>query len=64
MCGFDDAVLTPAGLAALNAKPESLSSRESIGARIVRLVREGSMGFAKEAAKAAIGAGVGSIVGS
>lgn len=56
--GFGNVVLTAKGLETLNAKPESLGGKESFGERILRLMREGSTEFAKEAGKAAIAHGV------
>jgi hypothetical protein len=59
--GYPQAVLTASGLEVLKASPESLKAREAIGDRIVRLVKDGSLGLAKEAAKAAISTGIGMI---
>lgn len=56
--GARDAVLTAQGLLVLKASPESLTPTEAIGDKITRLVKAGSMGLAKEAAKAAISTGV------
>lgn len=60
--GLREAVLTPAGLVVLKASPESLKATETIGERIARFTREGSIELAREAAKAAISAGVGMVV--
>lgn len=61
--GYYNVVLTAAGLEILQATPESLKVGESLGDRITRFVREGSLGFAKEAAKAAISATAGRMIG-
>ncbi len=57
--GYDLAVLTARGLEVLKATPESVKVKISIGEKLVRLVKEGSIDMAKEAAKAAIAVGVG-----
>ncbi len=59
--GWTNVVLTAQGLEALSAVPESLASKESFGDRLVRFVREGAFGLAKEAAKAALAAAAGRI---
>lgn len=59
--GWSAVALSPAGLELLKACPESLKVKESIGERIVRFVREGSLELAREAAKAALAAGVGKL---
>lgn len=51
--GWTNVVLTEKGLAMLKALPNSLASKETFGDRLLRLVKEGSIGLAKEAAKAA-----------
>lgn len=56
--GADGAVLTAQGLLVLKASPESLNASEAIGDKISRNVKAGAIGAAKEAAKAAITAGV------
>jgi hypothetical protein len=57
--GYSDSVLTAAGLEVLKASPESLKAKETLGEKLVRFSREGSVGLAKEAAKAAITTGIG-----
>ncbi len=52
-------VLTARGLEVLKSVPESIQRKETIGERIVALIRSGSTDIAKEAAKAAISAGIG-----
>jgi hypothetical protein len=59
--GFSQAVLTASALEVLKASPDSLKVKEAVGERIVRFVKEGSLGLAKEAAKAAISHGIGMI---
>lgn len=51
--GWTDVVLTEKGLTMLKALPNSLASKETFGDRLLRLVKEGSISLAKEAAKAA-----------
>lgn len=63
--GATGAVLTASGLMVLKATPESLRpTAESIGEKLIRNVREGSLGAARETAKAAISAGVGLAMGA
>ena len=47
-------VLTARGLELLKATPQSVSLKETIGDKLVRLVGEGSMDLAKDAARAAV----------
>lgn len=54
--GWTDVVLTEKGLAMLNKVPNSVASKETFGDRLSRFVREGAMGLAKEATKAAFAA--------
>jgi len=56
---FAGCVLTARGLEVLKSVPESIQRKETIGERIVALIRSGSTDVAKEAAKAAISAGIG-----
>ncbi len=55
---FRDTLLTVQGLNVLKATPKSLQLKEMVGEKLVRLVREGSMELAKEAARAAVALGV------
>lgn len=57
--GYADAVLTAAGLEVLKASPESLKAKETLGEKLVRFTKDGSIGLAREAAKAAISTGIG-----
>ena len=59
--GARDAVLTSQGLMVLKASPDSLKPVEGIGDRIARLVHNGSIDAAKEAANAAIALGIGTL---
>lgn len=52
--GFCGAVLTAQGLLVLKAVPDSIQPLEAVGDRMTRLVKAGSIGAAKEAAKAAM----------
>lgn len=61
--GFQGAVLTAAGLQVLKKPAGAITGTESVGARIVRFVREGSLAMAREAVKAATGAGVEGLAG-
>ena len=56
--GHAGVTLTMAGLQVLNGVPDSVASKESRGAKLVRFIKEGSVGLACEAAKAIISAGV------
>jgi len=56
---FGGCVLTARGLEVLKSVPDSIQRKESIGEKIVCLIRSGSVDVAKEAAKAAISAGIG-----
>ena len=55
--GCSGCVLTSLGLHLLKATPESVKVKEAIGDKLVRLVREGSIDLAKDAAKAIIALG-------
>lgn len=55
---FQKCVLTTQGLEVLKATPESIQAKGSIGDKLVRFVREGSLELAKEAAKTAISVGL------
>lgn len=46
--GFSGCVLTAEGLRLLKATPESVRVKETIGAKLARLVREGSIDLAKD----------------
>lgn len=61
--GHRNAVLTASGLHLLKAVPASLQQRESLGERLVRFVREGSLSLARETAKAVLAEGVGKAIG-
>jgi len=56
--GYQYAVLTAAGLEVLKASPESLKVKETLGDKLVRFTKEGSISLAKEVAKTAISTGV------
>lgn len=56
--GWGGCVLTARGLEVLKSMPESLQRKESIGERLVRLVRAEAMDLAREVARAAISMGV------
>jgi hypothetical protein len=56
--GLNSAVLTPMGLSVLKATPTSIKPGETIGERLVRFAKDGSVALAKETAKSAIAAGV------
>ena len=52
--GYASCVLTARGLELLKATPRSVSLKETLGDRLVRLVRDGSMDLAKDAVRAAV----------
>lgn len=54
---FQGCVLSPRGLEVLKSVPESVKVKETIGDKLVRLLREGSIDLAKDAVRAAISAG-------
>lgn len=56
---FAGCVLTARGLEILKSTPDSLQRKESVGERIVQLIRNGSLDVARDAASAAISAGIG-----
>lgn len=56
--GYRNAVLSERGLELLKRGAGNLASKESWGDKLLRLVREGSIDLAREAAKALISAGV------
>ncbi len=49
--GFSCCTLSQAGLNLLNAVPEGVQGKETFGARLIRLTREGSATFIAEAVK-------------
>ena len=55
--GLNGAVLTAMGLDVLKAKPESLRGADSMGDRLVRLVREGAFDLARDLVKSALASG-------
>lgn len=57
--GFARCVLTAEGLRLLNAMPESVRTKETAGDKLSRLVREGAVEFARDAAKALLTLGAG-----
>lgn len=59
--GYHGCVLTSQGLEVLKATPESVKVKETTGDKLVRFVSEGSLEMAKDAAKAAITFGIGSL---
>ena len=56
--GYSRCALTARGLEILKAVPESVQAQETIGEKLFYLIRKGSIELAKEAAKAAISAGM------
>lgn len=56
---FYDCVLTTQGLEVLKAKPESITARDTVGDKLSRFVREGSLELAKDVAKSALTIGLG-----
>ena len=56
--GYSRCALTARGLEILKAVPESVQAQETIGDKLFYLIRKGSIELAKEAAKAAIRAGM------
>ena len=57
--GYRSCVLSARGLELLKATPQSVRVTETLGDKLVRLVAEGSMELAKDAARAAIAIAVG-----
>ena len=55
--GCSGCVLTSLGLHLLKATPESVKVKEAIGDKLVRLVQDGSIDLAKDAAQAIIALG-------
>jgi len=60
---FRRVVLTQKGLAVLNAVPDSLVNKQSIGDRLVASAKAGAMDVLKSAAKEALSIGIKSITG-
>lgn len=56
--GWSDVVLTDRGLSLLRATPGVLKGKESLGDKLIRLVREGSKEMARESIKELISAGI------
>ena len=57
--GFSQCVLTARGLEILKAVPESVQTKETIGEKLVYLLRSGSIDLAKESAREALSIGIG-----